>query len=37
MEFSMTGTFEGDTYIGIVDGGDQVGSWPISANRVIDQ
>jgi len=37
MEFSMTGTFEGDTYIGIVDGGDQVGSWPITANRVIDQ
>ncbi len=36
MEFSMTGTFEGDTFKGTVDGGPQIGSWPMTANRAVD-
>ncbi len=33
MEFSLTGTFEGDIFTGVIDGGSQVGSFPFSAER----
>ena len=33
MEFSMTGTFEGETFAGTIDGGDQIGLFSMTANR----
>lgn len=33
MEFSLTGTFERDTFTGVIDGGSQVGSFPFTAER----
>ena len=37
MEMSMSGTFAEESFTGIIDGGAQVGSWPMTANRVIDE
>ncbi len=37
MEFSMMGTFVEDTFKGTVDGGPQIGSWPMTAKRVVEK
>ena len=36
MEFAITGTFMEEAFTGTVDGGPQVGSWPMTAERVVE-
>ena len=36
MELYMKGTFEGDAFTGEIDGGPQMGSWPMTAKRITE-
>ena len=37
IEFAITGTFVEEEFTGTVDGGPQVGAWPMTANRIIEK
>ena len=37
IEFIISGTFVEEAFTGTVDGGPQVGAWPITANRVEEE
>jgi len=36
MEFAITGSFVEETFTGTVDGGPQIGAWPMTANRIVE-
>jgi hypothetical protein len=37
MEMTMTGKFAEDDFTGMVDGGSQIGSWPMTAKRITEE